>query len=254
MSIINHTYGFVFVHVPKCAGTTVAMALSRASAYCDIEIGATPLGQAMARHYAARYGIGKHATAIQIRNVLGHAAWMRMFSFAFMRDPVARAQSTYRFLKHKFRNWQGAEIMDGFDSFEQFVVSDFFRSPGPDNILAPQLRWIGCPQAVDFVGRVETLEEDFTAILETVGIPPSKREPMMRLGKRNRTDVLGDTEAVSPEVEALVRERYREDYAFLERLRTPQVTRPGPGARVGRPATEIARRGGSGRRPPVDCD
>ncbi|TCT11475.1 sulfotransferase family protein [Tepidamorphus gemmatus] len=232
MSIINHTFGFVFVHVPKCAGTTVAMALSQASAYCDIEIGATPLGQAMADHYATRHGIGKHATAIQIRNVLGQAAWMRMFSFAFMRDPLARAQSTYRFLKHKFRNWRGAEVMDGFGSFEQFVVSDFFRSPGPDNILAPQLRWIGRPPAVDFIGRVETLEEDFALILETIGIPPSKREPMMRLGRRNRTDVLADSEAISPEVEAIVRDRYREDYVFLERLDTSRSYRSLPAARV----------------------
>lgn len=231
MTIINHTYGFVFVHVPKCAGTTVATALSRASAYCDIEIGATPLGQAIASRYAARHGIGKHATAGQIRNVLGHAAWMRMFSFAFMRDPMARTQSTYRFLKHKFRNWQGSEVMDGFETFEEFVRSEFYRSAGPDHILAPQVRWIGRPPLVDFVGRVETLTEDFAAVLECVGIPPSKRSAMMRLGKRNRTDAWTDGEAASPEVEGLVRERYREDYAFLEALSAPRARERPAGAR-----------------------
>lgn len=234
MTIINHTYGFVFVHVPKCAGTTVATALSQASAYCDIEIGATALGQAMASRYAARHGIGKHATASQIRNVLGQAAWMRMFSFAFVRDPMARTQSTFRFLKHKFRNWQGSEVMDDFASFEEFVRSEFFRSPGPDNILGPQVRWIGRPPLVDFVGRVETLTEDFATILDSVGIPPSKRGAMMRLGKRNRTDAWTDGEAASLELEALVRERYREDYAFIEALAEPQPGERRPGAR--RPA------------------
>ncbi len=230
MTIINHTYGFVFVHVPKCAGTTVATALSRASAYCDIEIGATPLGQALATHYSARHGMGKHATAGQIRNVLGQATWMRLFSFAFVRDPMARTQSTYRFLKHKFRNWQGSEIMDGFATFEEFVRSEFFHTPGPDNILAPQVRWIGRPPLVDFVGRVETLSEDFATVLECVGIPPAKRRAMMRLGKRNRTDAWTDDEAASPDLEALILDRYREDYVFIEALAAPQARERRPGA------------------------
>jgi hypothetical protein len=69
--IVSNSAAFVFVHVPKAAGTTVARLLSPLSTVVDIELGGSPWGEELKRRYKARFGLGKHATATELRNALG---------------------------------------------------------------------------------------------------------------------------------------------------------------------------------------
>lgn len=43
--IVNHTHKFIFVHVPKSAGTSVTQMFSEYSSYRDLEVGGTPLAK-----------------------------------------------------------------------------------------------------------------------------------------------------------------------------------------------------------------
>ena len=69
--IVNHSHKFIFVHVPKAAGTSVSELFSKFSAYSDLEVGGTELGEALQNAYKCRFGLTKHSTAEEIRAVVG---------------------------------------------------------------------------------------------------------------------------------------------------------------------------------------
>jgi Sulfotransferase family len=108
MTLINHTYGFVFVHVPKNAGTSVTRYLSPLSTYRDLEIGATRLGEEMAPAFRERFGLHKHSTLAEIRDVMGPEAMAGYRTIAVVRDPEDRVRSVYRFLS----TWQHWASLD----------------------------------------------------------------------------------------------------------------------------------------------
>ncbi len=108
MTLINHTYRFVFVHVPKNAGTSVTRYLSQLSTYRDLEIGATRLGEEMAPAYRERFGLHKHSTLAEIRDVMGPEIMSGYRTIAVVRDPEDRVRSVFRFLS----TWQRWASLD----------------------------------------------------------------------------------------------------------------------------------------------
>jgi hypothetical protein len=170
--IVNHTYKFIFVHVPKNAGTSVTQALSTLSSWRDLELGGTQLGEAVAPHYMTRFGLRKHSPASKIRTVVGEEVWSSYYKFGFVRDPYSRLQSLWSFLR-KWKNWPNSEIMNSFESMDEFVTSDFFRSGGPDQLLRPQAHFLDAD--LDFLGSCSATTRDFQRILNAVGIPAAKQ-------------------------------------------------------------------------------
>ena len=73
--IVNHSHKFIFVHVPKAAGTSVSELFSKFSAYSDLEVGGTELGVALQKAYKRRFGLSKHSTAEVIRAIVGEETW-----------------------------------------------------------------------------------------------------------------------------------------------------------------------------------
>lgn len=177
MTIINHTYRFIFVHVPKAGGTSVTSALSALTNYCDQEVGGTAFGEKVQSAYRDRFGLAKHSTSAEIRNLVGAVTWGRYFTFGFVRNPFARALSTYHFL----RKWEGQntkflEQMRAFESFEEYVLSDIWdQGHGPDQIFRPQAYWLralhGDRTFVSYIGRLETIAESLIGIFEIIDAP-----------------------------------------------------------------------------------
>jgi len=159
--IINHTHRFIFVHVPKAAGTSMVKALSKFSTYRDQEVGGTQVGEVIAPFMRARFGLYKHAPAAQIAQTMGMPAYRSYFSFCMVRNPYARLQSAYYFLKH-WKQYPAAfaEDFDKISSFEAFLLSDIWvAKSGPDRIFLPQTTWVNDPKTgqslVRYVGKVE---------------------------------------------------------------------------------------------------
>lgn len=180
--IINNSFRFIFVHVPKAAGTSLTSALVPYTNYCDLEIGGTDFGEQIQTAYTRRFGLAKHSTAAKIQGVVGAVTWSKYFSFAFVRNPFTRCLSTFHFL----RKWDGAGIefsskMKSFKNFEEYVLSDIWlESNGPDEIFRPQIYWLNLPNKpnviVDFVGKVEQIDKDMEFIMKVI------EHPMLRKG------------------------------------------------------------------------
>lgn len=216
--IINHSRKFVFVHVPKAAGTAVSTMLSTLTTYKDLEVGTGELGQPLQETYGKKFGLAKHAPAHRIRNVMGGEDWGDYFTFAFSRNPFSRLLSIYHFLK----NWdklpeREARNLAAYNSFEEFLEGDsWLQSMGPSGIYRPQTFWLtarGKPRTliVDFVGRQENLAEDMKKIAARIGddvVFDTER-------KANVTPAYRKTVDWTPAAIDKVVNRYRDDFELL---------------------------------------
>ena len=217
MAVINSSYGFVFVHVPKTAGTSVSRYLARYNSYCDLEIGGTAFGEEIQSAYRRKFGLSKHSPAFSIKAVMGDVSWNRAISFAFVRNPYSRFVSTYNFLC----GWEGCpnelrEELLSFDSLDDYVASEIWKSrPGPDGIFFPQVHWTSKPGApkevlLDFILKVEELDTELPRISKVINLREkgeSETAPSLnRSESRYKAEDLG-----IPALEA-IGDHYRNDF------------------------------------------
>ncbi len=217
--IINHSHKFVFIHIPKAAGTTVTRALSELTRYCDQEIGGSGLGEAAQSYYAQRFGLRKHSRAEEVMKVMGRDTYMSYFRFAFVRNPYTRLASAYHFLK----SWNGLPErfrieLDRFADFESFLDSDLWTSAhpgrGPDAIFQPQARWLHSSGEesqllVQVVGKTETLDTDLARILSRIGAPVAESTGASRA---NRSPDYELPRVWKPEWVERIQTEYRRDF------------------------------------------
>lgn len=173
--IINSTHRFIFIHIPKTAGTSVTSILSQYTELRDLEVGGTEFGESIQPYYKKRFGVGKHSSAQDILRLLGQNTWDDYVSFTLVRNPFFRAISTFYFLK----KWGGGSVkfnekMARVDTFQEFIRSKIWNETnGPDDIFLPQAHWITSPQnptliLVKHVGKVESLEECLPNIVKLI--------------------------------------------------------------------------------------
>lgn len=178
MSLINHTNKFIFIHIPKAAGTSVTKFLSEFTEYRDLELGGTQFGEAIQPAYFNRFGLYKHAPASRVKVVMGDVDWNSYYSFSFVRSPYDRVISVYKFL----RQWDGCpkpikDIMLGFNDVNEYVLSDTWEmTNGPDEIFRTQAYWISDPDdynqlLIDKFYKVEEIEKGFLDILSKINQP-----------------------------------------------------------------------------------
>ena len=176
----------IFVHIPKAAGTSVALSL----------FGELPY----------------HYTAGHYRVIFGRRTYNRYFKFAFVRNPWDRLYSAFHYLRAGGWNdadkaWAEANLAR-FSTFDQFVL-EWLHPDRLDSYMhfRPQSRficdWRGRP-IIDHFGYFETIEEDFRAIAARLGVDAS-------LGHVNRSQREDYRAAYSPAAIERVAEVYRQD-------------------------------------------
>jgi hypothetical protein len=206
--IISHSRRFVYVHLHKTAGESITSTLQPVLAPDDLVL--------RSRETAEFDGVrlDKHSGAREIRSALPPETWDRYFEFAFVRHPVDRTVSLYRWAAQRARpprltltqriglrpaperpdRSRNPEVRA---CSESASISEFIRHPLMDRARSMQ------PQSaslcdddgallVDFVGRFERLDEDFARVADTVGCPElslkwrnASRGPHLSFDRRN---------------------------------------------------------------------
>jgi hypothetical protein len=223
MTIVNSTYKFIYVHIPKTAGTAVKKYLGQFTRYCDVEVGGVRDAEAIADYYRKRFWLAKHSFAREVRDAVGTETFKQFFKFSIVRNPYARAISTFNFLKYTWRAWPQSDVMDQFGNLQEFATSDFFAGRGPDRILLPQTRWVmngrGRP-GIDFLGHVETLERDVAEICTRLGLVRPERE-LLRVNTSSAGPMAVAVALRGVAVDA-IRLRYASDFEYLGYSRDPE--------------------------------
>lgn len=142
----------IFVHIPKCAGSSLAQGL---------------LGQRNIGHIPIYW----HQLASPER-------FDSYFKFAFVRNPWDRLVSAYLYLQRggaarRDRDW--SRMVQRFAGFEQFVEQWLSPENARRSLLfLPQHEFIrdrfGLP-GVDFIGRFENLAKDFASVAACLAVP-----------------------------------------------------------------------------------
>ncbi|MAT52323.1 MAG: hypothetical protein CMK32_14190 [Porticoccaceae bacterium] len=155
--------GYIFVHIPKTAGTSVLNAL----------------GIPFRVH--ADWKVLEASDPVLFRE---------SFKFCFVRNPFDRLVSVYSYLLGGGAGITDAELSEllnaSFDTFDKFV-SNFlnFHVIHQHPLLRPQYLYVcdlGSRLKVDFVGRYESLDKDFSSIAERLNMPSSL--PMLNTSDR----------------------------------------------------------------------
>lgn len=142
----------IFIHVPKCAGSSVKAAL-----FTDRTQGHTPL-----RYYEENF-----------REFYGRA-----FKFGFVRDPLDRAYSAFRYLHADTsaagRNAAAHRLARKHGDFDTFVRQWLCAENVQRQIhFVPQWQWL-CDSlgdiAVDYVGRQEEMDSAFAHVCQRLGV------------------------------------------------------------------------------------
>lgn len=162
--MISDEKAFVFVHIPRTAGTSIETALAP---YAREPLGYTVGGNTVLAH--------KHATATSLRRLVGAEFWASAFSFSVVRDPWARMYSDYHFFRRV-----GPRLMPEFSELERWLTERALRVPfaawlraGAERLDIAQSSYLtdeGGALLVDFVGRFEHLSRDFSTICQTLGV------------------------------------------------------------------------------------
>jgi hypothetical protein len=209
--IISHKHQFVFVHVQKCAGTSIGLTLLPWLGTDDVVLGYTPQGEALSAQGQRAAGLWKHAKARDARRLLGDDLWREYFTFAFVRNPWDVAVSDYHWWRTTtYENQYGTgQAIKRMKDFDEYVRSRYFqRRPAAPFVSDEEGRIV-----LDYVGRYETLQQDFDAVMEAIGLPRTE------LPTQNATEHSHFSTYYTPITRELVGQAYAEDleafgYAF----------------------------------------
>jgi len=189
---VNDKLQAIFVHVPKNAG---------------ISIEETVFGEKVGHHYAVTY------------RAHSESKFRSYFTFSFVRNPYDRFVSAYFFLKAGGRNsddrkWSDAHLnmFDDVNSFASALAEPPFRK----EILKkphfrPQYKFL-CDlklrPILDYIGRFENLEEDFSVITKRLQLNAC-------LPHYNKSDHTNYQQLLNPASKTLLRKLYAPDVSIF---------------------------------------
>ena len=160
--MIDNVHKFIYIHIPKCAGSSVEKFLNS-----TVHVEWDELNKIWVQH----------ATAKQIKEIYCQD-YDQYFKFTFVRNPWDRAVSDYMWVQQELK------ITGDFKNY--LLLEDVFDTP---RLHYPHLNQLGrgdhiIPQSdfvldsegnfmVDFIGRFETLQWDINIVCDRLGIPRS---------------------------------------------------------------------------------
>lgn len=182
--IVSHRNGFVFMHVPKTAGTAMSIALTPLCGSEDVIAAWTPHNEKFRHEISGwrdwpqnakaplsnltlretvsvvrrqrRPTYGPHTHAKVARKLIGTKRWDSYFTFAVERNPWDKAVSSYFFRKQTYN-----DVAD-FPTFLRSAPRRFFSDP--------EIYCIEGSLAVDRVLRFERLTGDFAELCDAIGL------------------------------------------------------------------------------------
>lgn len=167
--MVSHKHRAIFLHVPKCGGTTLTRELDKLGfEKMHLQV---PDGTDDDATGAYRLGVARRA-----RRIVAPEVWHSYLKFSFVRNPFSRLVSCWN---HKFPYLTFRDFCKRYDPAEHHTEWDFVTHDG----WRADPMWHALPMAhhlcdddgsllCDFVGRVETYEQDAKRLADLLGCPP----------------------------------------------------------------------------------
>jgi len=166
---------FVFIHIPKTAGSSF-----RTSLYENFD-----------NENLKNFDLNQHITANELHQFFNKNSlnWDEYFKFSFVRNPWSRIVSYYEY------------------QFKEHITFSSFCKTSKDSQLA-YLTNKESDILVDFIGKFENLQEDSNTIFDKIGVP-------QQLPHKNKTKHKHYTEYYNEETKQNVAENYKDDILYF---------------------------------------
>ena len=171
---------FIFVHIPKCAGTSIEQAL--------IPLATPHLGfrdlteEARTQYWLPGRQMLQHSRLRRYGRVFPLETY---FKFAFVRNPWDRAISQIEYLRSKgvpmFQRGDLKEQIKGYCATDKGFLGHDLSACQVD-----YLQWPVGEFAMDFIGRFRNLLPDFATVCGRLGIDPAPPLPHVFNSRRPR--------------------------------------------------------------------
>lgn len=169
--ILSPGRGYVFIHIPKTGGTSLALALEARAMKDDILLGDTPKARKR-RHRVAkiktRGRLWKHSTLADIDGLVPRDVLLGLFAFTLVRNPWDRAVSYYHWLREQRFDHPAVGLAQrlGFAEFleQPLILQGFRSSPAGSYLRGPD----GIEQPATFI-RIEQFETDAQPLFDHLG-------------------------------------------------------------------------------------
>ena len=181
--MILHQHKLIFIHIPKCAGSSIRdhffnkPSLDWKEANYELLYGWCPKRRIHLQH----------ATSKQLleSGLISKKTWNEYFKFTIVRNPFDRAYSDYLWIQ-KDRNIQGSfeDYILKQGQFKKFLVRNDNMSYRGDHLFE-QTSFFDVeegPYKMDFVGRFECLEDVVKKVSNKIGFS----EPFKSHAKKNK--------------------------------------------------------------------
>jgi hypothetical protein len=196
--LLSNRFKFLFVHIAKTGGTSLRAALGR---LCWRDPLYLPQFLCHRLSHLSGHRIGaklpRHAAVIAAQELLRPSLFDALFKFAIARNPWDRQVSCYHHFLREQPWLLKANRLGDFHDFTRWLLEDAQDYRGPKQVLIAALRR---PQfeylidlrgavIVDFVGRYESLQDDYQQICQRIGVAapalPHKRKAAGRADYRS---------------------------------------------------------------------
>lgn len=176
--LVSHSHKFIFLHNYKVAGSSVKRALSAYSIQspCNwhkvnsfLGRNAVPLARVLNSANALLHAAPKlhpHSNAQESQDFFPNDIWENYYKFGFVRNPWDWQVSMYHFMRSKKDHFQH-ELVSSFTDFEEYLE---WRVASDLHIQLNFFKDASGTVAMDFIGKLEHMENDFSTICNTVGL------------------------------------------------------------------------------------
>jgi chondroitin 4-sulfotransferase 11 len=139
---------FVFIHINKTAGTSIGKAIG--------------------------LPVKHHQTAREVIAMVGKDKWDKAYKFTLVRNPWDKVVSHYEYRLKRNKT----EVASRNISFPEWVKKTYGQDKDPfyynnPKSFQPQVEWLKDDEdkiSVDFVGKFESINEDFNQIKSVIGL------------------------------------------------------------------------------------
>jgi len=156
-----------------------------------------------------RYVVRAHENILAARKRMPTEKFEEYFKFAFVRNPWERLVSEYEFILNRPEHGRYKRVR-GFKKFSEFIQ---MQIPRPD---AYQLNMLSDRKGrflMDFVGKLENLDQDWQTVCEKIGIP-CQALPRKNVTKRKPYQSYYDAESIELVAKHWTREIELFGYSF----------------------------------------
>jgi hypothetical protein len=207
--MISHSHRCIFVHIPKCGGTSIEDIIWPAAkdrTEADLWMG-------FKSKYHNKYQTGglQHLLAAQIQAEVGKDVFQRYYKFAIIRNPWDKVISQFAYMKKRqdLRDYIGMSENDSLRTYLTLIQQHSHVQ------WEQQYKFITDESGVlmvDFVGRFEAFEKDVNRILNTLKIGRNCLDSgIVQIPHKNKGNRSHYTSYYDDETRDMVHQLFRED-------------------------------------------